>query len=260
MRAKGKPDVSEICVFVGPTRLPRIPRGVDVFEPAALGSVFRAVQAGYKAICLVDGHFGNMPSVWHKEILFALKSGAVVGGASSIGALRAAELHAFGMAGFGFVYRAFRRGILQDDDEVCVVHAVAELGFDPLSEAMINIRCTLAGMRRRGELGRDAQMRVIASLKALHFSERTLAAVRGAFEQEFGRDGAAMFDRYERSKVDIKAVDAGLMLRAVTSSPLAARKRRWKFPATNHFLHQFLDQNGDIPPLARWHPGYAEIE
>src|SRR6266567_6646615 len=136
-------ESSEICVFVGPTRLSKIPDGIHIFAPAALGSLFRAVEAGYKRICLVDGYFGNMPSVWHKEILFALKNGVTVCGSSSMGALRAAELHTFGMVGFGWVYRAFRRGILQDDDEVCVIHAVPELNFDPLSEAMVNIRCSL---------------------------------------------------------------------------------------------------------------------
>ena len=99
--------------------------------------------------------FGNVPSVWHKEILFALKSGVAVCGSSSMGALRAAELHAFGMVGFGWVYRAFRRGVLQDDDEVCVLHAVPELNFEALSEAMVNIRCSLRRMRNRGLISRE---------------------------------------------------------------------------------------------------------
>jgi len=94
--------VTKACVFVGPTRLSRIPRHVHVFAPAALGSVFRAIDEGYRLICLIDGYFGNTPSVWHKEILFALKCGVTVCGSSSIGALRAAELHSFGMLGFGW--------------------------------------------------------------------------------------------------------------------------------------------------------------
>jgi hypothetical protein len=141
-------------VFVGPTRLEKDQDRIHFFAPAVLGSVFQAVLAGYKVICIIDGYFGNVPSVWHKEILFALKSGTAVCGASSMGALRAAELHAYGMIGFGWVYRAFRRGVLQDDDEVCVIHAVPELNFEPLSEAMVNIRRSLAGMRGRGLIHR----------------------------------------------------------------------------------------------------------
>jgi len=244
----------EICVFVGPTRLKKIPDRAHIFAPAALGSVFRAVQAGYKLICIIDGHFGNMPSVWHKEILFALKSGAVVCGSSSMGALRAAELHAFGMVGFGFVYRAFRRGALQDDDEVCVLHAVPELHFGALSEAMVNIRYSLREMRHRALIDRKSEVSITSSLKALHFSKRTLAAVQSAFEQTFGTEAAAKFDLYERTKVDIKAMDAELMLSTVSSSPVISKSHTWTFPATNHWLQQFLAQHSDIPPIRRWHP------
>jgi hypothetical protein len=246
--------MSEVCAFVGPTRLRSIPDRVHIFTPAVLGSVFRAVLANYKLICLIDGYFGNTPSVWHKEILFALKSGATVCGSSSMGALRAAELHSFGMVGFGWVYRAFRRGVLRDDDEVCVVHAVPELNFDPLSEAMVNIRYSLRRMRNCGALGRESESRIAAALKALHFSKRDLPAIRSAFVQEFGNAGDGKFDRYQRMKVDIKAEDAELMLRTVASSPVARRNDGWTFPATNHWMRQFLGENADIPSICRWRP------
>jgi len=246
--------LSEICIFVGPTRLQRIPDQAHIFAPAALGSVFRAVEAGYKLICLIDGYFGNIPSVWHKEILFALKSGVRVCGSSSTGALRAAELHAFGMVGFGWVYRAFRRGILQDDDEVCVVHAVPELNFEALSEAMVNVRYSLRKMRARGHLTRESEVRIVSSLKDLPFAKRDLHAIRNAFELEFGAQGIAKFRLYERTKVDIKSLDAELMLSRLTGLPIMGNHDGWTFPMTNHWLQQFLMQNGDIPQLCRWHP------
>ena len=252
--------MSEVCVFVGPTRLQRVPDRAHIFAPAALGSVFRAVQAGYKLICLIDGYFGNTPSVWHKEILFALKSGVTVCGSSSMGALRAAELHAFGMVGFGRVYRAFRCGVLRDDDEVCVLHAVPELNFEALSEAMVNIRFSLKKMRSRGLISRESEIRIASSLKELHFSKRSLPAVRRAFAREFGNQGAAKFDLYESTKVDIKTLDAELMLSVISSSPVACKNDGWEFPVTNHWLQQFLLQNADIPPICRWHPTYEGID
>jgi hypothetical protein len=246
----------KICVFAGPTRLPELPDQVHVYAPAALGAVFRAVLADYKMICLIDGYFGNVPSVWHKEILFALKAGVTVCGSSSIGALRAAELHTFGMIGFGRVYRAFRRGILQDDDDVCVVHAVPELSFKPLSEAMVNIRYSLGKMRRRRLINRDSEIRIVSSLKSLHFSERTMPAIQSAFEQEFDTEGAQKFELYERAKVDVKALDAELMLKATLSSAIESKPVNWTFPATDHWMNQFLGQTGDIPPIERWHPAH----
>ena len=246
--------LTEICAFVGPTRLQRIPDHVDIFAPAALGSVSRAVERGYRVICLIDGYFGNTPSVWHKEILFALKNGVKVCGSSSMGALRAAELNTFGMVGFGWVYRNFRQGVLQDDDEVCVIHAVPELNFEPLSEAMVNIRYSLRRMRRRGYISREVEFRMTSSLKGVYFAKRDGRAIRDAFEHEFGSEGPVKFDLYERTKVDVKSLDADLMLRVVTSSPIAGERGGWAFPATSHWMYQFVVKNSDIPQLCEWHP------
>ena len=43
-------------------------------------------------IGMVDGYFEVTPTVWHKEILWAMAQGIHVYGSASIGALRAAEL------------------------------------------------------------------------------------------------------------------------------------------------------------------------
>ena len=72
-----------------------------------------------------------------------MAEGIHVMGASSMGALRAAELSAFGMQGIGHIYNAYVTGKWEDDDEVTVAHGPAELGFLAVSEAMANIRATL---------------------------------------------------------------------------------------------------------------------
>ena len=53
------------------------------------------------AIGIVDGFFHQQPSVWHREILYALSQGVPVFGGASMGALRAAELADYGMTGVG---------------------------------------------------------------------------------------------------------------------------------------------------------------
>ena len=45
-----------------------------------------------EAIGIIDGYFERVPSVWHKEILWAMAEGIHVFGSASMGALRAAEL------------------------------------------------------------------------------------------------------------------------------------------------------------------------
>ena len=130
-------------MFVGPTLRPEdLPQDGDivVLPPVAQGDVYRVAQERPSAIGIVDGYFEGVLSVWHKEILWAMAEGIHVFGSASMGALRAAELHQFGMRGIGRIFEAYRAGELEDDDEVAVIHGPAETGYLALSEAMVNIR------------------------------------------------------------------------------------------------------------------------
>ena len=133
-------------IFAGPTLSLDEAAAVldaDYRPPAAEGDVFRAARARPQVIGIIDGFFDRVPSVWHKEILWALSKGIHVFGAASMGALRAAELAAFGMEGVGEVFAAYRDGTLEDDDAVAVAHEVAGTGFRAASEALVDIRHTL---------------------------------------------------------------------------------------------------------------------
>ena len=82
-------------------RPPAPPPGVDAARPGEAGDLYRAARGGARVIGLVDGVFEDRPTVWHKEILWALDRGVRVLGAASLGALRAAECAPFGMEGVG---------------------------------------------------------------------------------------------------------------------------------------------------------------
>src|SRR5215470_18896878 len=117
-----------VYVFVGPTLPPvEIAAVLDAvcLPPVAQGDVYRLVGARPRAIGIIDGYFDGVPAVWHKEILWALTQGIHVFGSASMGALRAAELHPFGMQGVGSIFEAYRSGELEDDDEVAVLHGPA---------------------------------------------------------------------------------------------------------------------------------------
>ena len=136
-----------VVVFVGPTLEPRdlaLAGGFVGLPPVSQGDVYRAAKSRPRAIGIIDGYFSGAPSVWHKEILWAISEGVPVFGSASMGALRAAELHSFGMRGVGRIFEAFRDGALEDDDEVAVLHGPAEIGYLAASEPMVNIRETLA--------------------------------------------------------------------------------------------------------------------
>ncbi len=109
--------------------------GLDVRPPARQGDLHRAVLDGATAIGLIDGVFGFVPSVWHKEILFALKAGVHVLGAASLGALRAAECADFGMEPVGTIALSYLDGERIEDGDVCLAHAPEEMAFMPLERA-----------------------------------------------------------------------------------------------------------------------------
>jgi hypothetical protein len=162
-------------VFLGPTMstdeaalvLPAI-----YLPPAARGDVYRAALDLPKMIGLIDGNFRSVPAVWHKEILWAMAQGVHVFGAASIGALRAAELATFGMEGVGRIFEAYRDGTLEDDDEVTLTHGPPEIGYLPLSEAMVNIRATLNKAAAEDVIGHGERDTLEGIAKALHYSER----------------------------------------------------------------------------------------
>lgn len=138
----------KVFIFTGPS-LPRpaaqaIWRQPVYLAPVAQGDVYRIARRKPAAIGIIDGFFERLPSVWHKEILWALSKGIRVYGSSSMGALRAAELSAYGMIGVGSIYEGYASGALTDDDEVTLAHAPAANKYRAVSEPLVNIRYTLA--------------------------------------------------------------------------------------------------------------------
>jgi hypothetical protein len=240
------------CIFVGPTlwRDP-VPGHVARFEPAALGSVYRAVEAGYDRIGIVDGLFGNAPAVWHKEILFALSNGIQVLGAASMGALRAAELASYGMAGIGTIYRMYRRGSWSDDDEVAVLHAPRELSYQPLSEPMADIRITLRRMTARRVIEVVVERELVARMKATHFSARTGAELDRQWIDLLGADrGRAAACAFCELRVEAKRRDGLLLAARLSADPtMPPVPRPDVFAATRHWRRQFVARLADIPPL-----------
>lgn len=163
-------------VYLGPTLPAEEARAIldaDYRAPVEQGDVHRALaESPPSAIGIVDGLWGTVPTVWHCEIRCALSRGVPVYGAGSLGALRAAELHGFGMVGVGRVFEAYLHGRLEDDDEVAIAHTGPESGYTPVSAAMVDIRATVATAVHAGTLTPDKADRIVRAAKARHFSER----------------------------------------------------------------------------------------
>jgi hypothetical protein len=175
-----------IVVFAGPSLELVEARGIleaDYRPPAAQGDVIRAVRAGALAVGIVDGAFEWTLSVWHKEILWALSEGVHVLGAASMGALRAAELAPYGMRGVGRIYELYRDGVLEDDDEVAVVHAPGG-AYTAASDAMVDIRLTLHAAWRDGVISAQTRRYLVRIAKRTFYPDRSYAALVAAARQD----------------------------------------------------------------------------
>jgi hypothetical protein len=242
------------ALFIGPTYWPSdLGQNVSVYPPAVLGTVYRAAREGFARIALVDGYFGTVPSVWHKEILHALAQGIEVWGAASMGALRASELWEYGMQGVGLIFNLYRRGALTDDDEVCVVHAPREFAYKSFSHAMVNVRLTARRMTRLALLNRAQERQFITFVKRQHFSKRTDDVIREALNAIAPGRGHESVEAFRRHYRDAKRDDARALieiLSGVRATPQhAAPRAAFSFPITSHWRQQFEIQLNDVPPL-----------
>ncbi len=210
-----------VYVFTGPSLPPEdarreLPDAVCL-PPVSQGDVYRVALLRPRAIGIIDGYFERQPAVWHKEILWAMSQGVHVYGSASMGALRAAELAAFGMVGVGAIFEAYRDGTLEDDDEVAVLHGSAERGYPATSEALVNIRRTLADAEDAGVIAPRAAQALVDVAKQLFYGERSYELILRHAEKRGVPPGdlAAFREWLPRGQVNQKREDALAMLRAM---------------------------------------------
>lgn len=160
-------------------------------------------------IALIDGEFGQALSVWHKEILYAIHTGVTVIAGGSMGAIRAVETEAFGTIGVGEIFKAFKSGLINDDDEVALLHGDEEIGYKNLSEPMINIRATIAVMRREGKITDKQAEELSKKAKELFYPERTIHRI---FQ---GKKWKSLKEKFKACYRNVKKEDAIAVLEYV---------------------------------------------
>lgn len=193
-------------VYVGPTLTPA---QVSATLPDAIvrpslrrGDLYRDRLLRGTVFLILDGVFFQDLAVPPREIRDVVEDGALVIGASSAGAMRAAECWPFGMRGVGAVYRLFRAGILASDDEVAVTFD-SESRFGS-SLALVNVRYALRQALRRRLLEPAAAARVLEVACATFYAERRwLPLLRAA-----GVGSQAVSLAEELASYDIKRKDA----------------------------------------------------
>ncbi|MFG6081874.1 TfuA-like protein [Paracoccus litorisediminis] len=207
-----------VIVFAGPSISAADRAAFPEFRflpPVRQGELYAAARSAPKAIGIIDGYFDGVPAVWHKEVLWALSEGIAVFGAASMGALRAAELHPFGMTGIGRIFEDFRDGRLTDDDEVALQHGPAEAGYLALSEPMVNVRATLTRAVTDGVLDADSAENLARIAKSQFYQQRNWPGILAKADLP-PPQGDAFRAWLRQGKVDQKREDARALLQAMT--------------------------------------------
>lgn len=228
--------MAETIVFAGPS-LPARPDDewrallarVELRPPARRGDVLAALPGEPRAIVLLDGYYYTVPSVAHKELLYALDAGVRVVGAASLGALRAVEMAPFGMDGVGRVFEWYRDGAITGDDEVAILHGSAAEGYRGLTLALVELRHALA----LAGTGADAAQALIARVQALAFSDREPARVLAMARDELGAAGASILAETLRAS-SVKTADAKRALRHALEERARTRSRVARAPETGY--------------------------
>lgn len=208
-------------VFTGPSlpaaEVSALLPGARVLAPVRHGDLLRLDLTAGDRVFIIDGVFWQTASVRHREILHLLRLGVVVSGSSSMGALRAAELHRFGMRGFGEIFRLYRDGVVQGDDEVAVVHGTAEDGYRAYSDPLVSIRISLRAATAAGVIRVDDAEALLDLARAMPFRARSFRALDRAAGGRIA--GAEAFEAWRGGRdIDVKAADARIMLAAAAAN------------------------------------------
>lgn len=205
-------------VFRGPSidaeRVLVLQPRAEVAPPIKRGDLLRSGLGAGDIALIIDGFFFQSASIQHMEIIDALARGVRVVGASSMGALRAAELYPVGMRGVGSIFERFRSGELRADDEVAVMHSQDD--YQCYSDALVNIRHNLRRAVDQGVLSRAGGEYAVAQLQRRWFGHRSykmaLKLLReGGFEEEAQR----LRSFWDEGLEDIKRRDAELALTGI---------------------------------------------
>ena len=199
-------------VYAGPSiaadEVQRHLPGAQLMPPVARGDLYRDRTLGFGMFVILDGVFSQQLAIPPREVIDVLTNGACVIGASSMGAIRAAECWPAGMQGVGTIYRLFRRGSLESDDEVALTF-MEEQGYRIASVPLINIRFSVARHLRQGKLSADQGKRIVDAAIRTHYAERNWRAL---LDQADVEDNGGVL-RQSLAACDLKRADAVRALR-----------------------------------------------
>ncbi|WP_213456328.1 TfuA-like protein [Rhizomonospora bruguierae] len=251
-------ELAPAHVFVGPT-LPApevraaLPNAV-VHPPVAHGDLLGLDVGAGDVVVIIDGYYHQRAPVRHKEILDLLDRGTVVVGCASMGALRAAELHPYGMIGTGRVFQMYRDGEIEGDDEVAVAHLQGD-AYAARNAPLVNVRHAVASAVTAGALHLDEAVGLVDTARSLHYTDRSWQLLYHTAAQQVSQRAAdALRDhlREHPQDGDLKRTDAARTLADLDAIVVGGSRvplGHWQNPHVYGWLPEFRgdrDEDGDL--------------
>jgi hypothetical protein len=184
-------------VFIGstsfggnPHRDPLRACGFELCPPAERGHVHHVIEDQPPGmLVLVDGSGRGTLPVGHAELRRAIELGWAVWGLGSLGAIRAYEMRALGMRGFGRVYEHLLAHDDVGDDEL-LWHGWHDGGLTCESEPLIHLRSFAVALSSLGWLDVPTTGRVLETLKNRWYGDRSFALAISVIREYAGEEAA----------------------------------------------------------------------
>lgn len=161
----------------------------EVAPPVRRDDITRDIDEKVNAIAIIDGRFHQYLSVSCGELMDALRAGIAVFGASSMGALRAAELCSHGMIGHGKIFEHVKEQDSFRDDLVGQLFVEDAEGVCSLSIPFVDFYFNVLTLLERGEIKRQTFDILCSVCRELHYTERNYPALRAAVGRRGSADG-----------------------------------------------------------------------
>ena len=178
--------------------------------------LFQLIFNETKIVGLIDGYFlQDYPPTPIEVYNLVKKKKTKVYGSSSLGALRAVELSKYGMIGVGKIFKLFRNGILDSDDEVAVTFTDYS---DYKSEALIDIRYNLFLAQKMKVIDKEVKRIILRVSKQTYFPYRTYTDILDKCKQKYPDYNLQIekFSEYIQSnRKSLKEDDAVLLLKRI---------------------------------------------
>lgn len=176
-------------VFGGPSlRLARdhYPCGFDYRAPVRRGDLHRLLDEspGRRGCVLItDGVFGESLAVSPCECIDMLQAGWLLFGASSMGALRAADCCNVGMVGVGDVFFGYRTGYFNSDADVAVLYQADT--YAEISVSLVHADYIVRQLANRRSISSIERRLLMRDLRSIPWYERSPALVGRLIARRF---------------------------------------------------------------------------